>query len=358
MTPGPPYLRLKTPKFAHNNLSFSPYFDRRFALASGSNFGLVGNGRLHIIDLDPSIPGGLRCVKYFETRDVVFDVAWNESHENQIVAACGDGSIKMFDITLEGLPIRSWHEHSSEIMSIDWNNLQKDTFVTASWDSTIKVWTSSRQTSLLTIHSPSSTHSPNDNNKTQIYNASFSPHSPWLLASCGSDGYINLCDLRQQQNQQQQQRSGNSNTIKPILSIPAGVPPLSNANVNSNPDPKQVIDILHCDWNKYEQTLLATANKDGTVRTYDIRRGQNERGQIVGKHELACRKVQWNPHKRDQVASVGYDMACRVWNTNPPSPAYIHQDHTEFAMGLGWSLFDPGLLASAAWDEEVHLYRV
>jgi peroxin-7 len=35
----------------------------------------------------------------------------------------------------------------------------------------------------------------------------------------------------------------------------------------------------------------------------------------------------------------------------------VHTDHSEFVMGLGWALFDPGLLGSCAWDEEVHLYR-
>ena len=35
--------------------------------------------------------------------------------------------------------MKAWHEHSAEIMSIDWNNLVKDQFVTASWDHTLKV---------------------------------------------------------------------------------------------------------------------------------------------------------------------------------------------------------------------------
>jgi peroxin-7 len=84
-----------------------------------------------------------------------------------VIAACGNGALKMFDITLEvsasasssavvrgsckkdpshgrvandqGLPVRAWHEHQAEIMSVEWSNLQKDTFVTASWDQTVKV---------------------------------------------------------------------------------------------------------------------------------------------------------------------------------------------------------------------------
>lgn len=36
----------------------------------------------------------------FDTQDALFDLAWSESHENQIVTASGDGSIRLWDITL------------------------------------------------------------------------------------------------------------------------------------------------------------------------------------------------------------------------------------------------------------------
>lgn len=52
--PVPPYLRLRTPGFAHHGLKFSPYFDGRAAIASGANFGLVGNGRVHVVQTTPA----------------------------------------------------------------------------------------------------------------------------------------------------------------------------------------------------------------------------------------------------------------------------------------------------------------
>ncbi|WWC90196.1 uncharacterized protein L201_005129 [Kwoniella dendrophila CBS 6074] len=348
----PPFLRYKTPNFSHNNLSFSPYFEQRLALASGSNFGLVGNGRIHIINLDPNIHGGIRPIKYFETRDCVFDIAWNESHENQIAAGCGNGAIKLFDVTLEGLPIKSWHEHLAEIMSIEWNNLQKDTFVTSSWDSTIKVWNASRTTSFTTIKA----------HRGQIYNATFSPHSPFLILSCGSDGYINLFDLRSPSSSSPSIQTSNVNTpnqntqttSRTVLSIPAGLQSIHTQNP---------IEILYCDWNKYDQNIIASSSKNGEIKMWDFRyqkhiQNPNTNGsRVIGKHNLASRKVYWNPHKKDSLLSSSYDMTVRTWNTNPQVPGYIHSAHTEFVMAVGWSLYDPGLIASAAWDEEVHLYR-
>ena len=57
----PAVLRVKTPGFTHNALAFSPFFDDRIAVASGQNFGLVENGRVHILQLGPR---GLQVVKW------------------------------------------------------------------------------------------------------------------------------------------------------------------------------------------------------------------------------------------------------------------------------------------------------
>lgn len=51
--PGQPTLRTRTAGFAHHGLKFSPFFDNRFAVASGANFGLIGNGRVHLMTLGP-----------------------------------------------------------------------------------------------------------------------------------------------------------------------------------------------------------------------------------------------------------------------------------------------------------------
>jgi peroxin-7 len=49
---------LPTPGFAHYSLAWSPFHTTQIALASSANYGLVGNGRLHIVSLPPG-PGGL-----------------------------------------------------------------------------------------------------------------------------------------------------------------------------------------------------------------------------------------------------------------------------------------------------------
>jgi peroxin-7 len=66
----------------------------------------------------------------FDTRDGLYDCTWSEENENIIAAASGDGSIKVWDIAREDpRPIRSFEEHSSEVYSVDWNQVNKKTMV-------------------------------------------------------------------------------------------------------------------------------------------------------------------------------------------------------------------------------------
>lgn len=52
---GPPrqvLARLRTEGYAGYSLAYSPFFPATLAVASSANFGLVGNGRLHVNALD------------------------------------------------------------------------------------------------------------------------------------------------------------------------------------------------------------------------------------------------------------------------------------------------------------------
>lgn len=53
--------------------------------------------------------------------------------------ACGDGSIKLFDIGVDTYPVMNYHEHKRETFSVFWNQTAKDTFVSSSWDGTVKI---------------------------------------------------------------------------------------------------------------------------------------------------------------------------------------------------------------------------
>jgi peroxin-7 len=66
-------------------------------------------------------------------------LAWSEINENQLVVACGDGSLKLFDIGAKEFPVMIFHEHNREAFAAAWNPVTKDTFISSSWDGTVKI---------------------------------------------------------------------------------------------------------------------------------------------------------------------------------------------------------------------------
>ena len=55
-------LEFRTQGFNGYAVKYSPFFDSRLAVTTSANFGLVGNGRLHILGLTPN---GIVSEKWF-----------------------------------------------------------------------------------------------------------------------------------------------------------------------------------------------------------------------------------------------------------------------------------------------------
>lgn len=366
-------LRYHMQGYSGYGIQYSPYFDNRLAVVSGSNFGLVGNGKLFILDIDAR--GRINEANSFITQDCLFDVAWNEMHENQVLVAQGDGTLRLFDTKLKQYPIAIFSEHQKEVFSCNWNLVTKQDFVSSSWDGTVKLWSPQRKESLMTLvphpMDISQTITPNSNvpmsnqkshadvtkNKNCIYQAQFSPHDPHLVMCCSGNSYVTLFDLRQ---------------------------PASQANQRSILA-HSGLEALTCDFNKYRPHSVATGGVDNVIRIWDLRMIGSATtspnspaavcvNEIAGVHELAVRKVSWSPHHSNILLSTSYDMTCCVWQdlafdgkrptgrTNSIDQRrgcrYRFTQHTEFVYSADWCLWgQPGHIASTAWDGNVFIWN-
>lgn len=358
---------------------YSPFYDNKLAVATAANYGLVGNGRLYIL----SITNDGRMVQdtYFETQDGLYDVAWSELHENQILTCSGDGSISLFDITLSQFLIKRFQEHQREVFSVYWNMVDKSIFCSSSWDSTIKVWSPVRDQSLLTLSSnkdmtnktemispefqqqqhmqkPPLSTKPIAENLTNdcVYQATFSPHDPNMIISVNSASHCQVWDTR------------SPNPL--ILDF------ISHGG----------LEVLSCDYNKYRPSVIATASVDKSIKIWDLRMipdlqhnflaqknkvGPSPINKLIG-HDFAVRKVQWSPHASDTLMSCSYDMTCKIWKDQTDDSAKYMSNmrmkygealinqcdaHREFVLGCDWSLWGRGFVASTGWDEMVYIWK-
>ena len=306
--------KYRTAGFNGSAVAFSPFYDNKLAVASSANFGLVGNGRLHILGL---APGTLQPIKAFDTQDGLFDVAWSENHENQLVVASGDGSVQLFDVNVPStFPIRKWKEHTKEAFSASWNLVTKDTFCTSSWDGSVKIWHPNQQQSLFTLLG----------HRGCVYQAEHSPAHANVIASVAADGQLCLWDPTQ------------------------GQTPVLSHQVSST-------ETLALAFNKYQPAEIYTSGVDLLINKWDTRM-LNRPVRVLRGHRYAIKKLSTSPFDGETVASSSYDMTTRVWRGE--TCVKVFDAHTEFVSGIDWSVFGvaPGFIATVGWDENVFVWRV
>ncbi|KAJ3358722.1 peroxisomal targeting signal 2 receptor [Kappamyces sp. JEL0680] len=296
----------RTPGFNPYSVQWSPFHPDRIAIASAANFGIVGNGRLFV--LQPGVPE-----KTFDTQDGIFDLAWSEIHEAQLATGGGDGSVKIFDITLPDFPLRSFHEHSKEVYSVDWNLVEKSLFLSSSWDLTCKLWNPEANKSLGTWGGEHSN---------CIYQAAWNPRSAFVFATASGDSTCKIWDTRQPRS---------TTTLK----------------AHSN-------EVLSLDWNKYHPDQLVTGSVDTSIKSWDLRNIHLPLVELRG-HGYAVRRVKASPHDGNLVGSASYDMTVRIWNLALGQQVFVYDGHSEFCLGLDFNLFKRGQLATCAWDESMRI---
>lgn len=118
--------------------------------------------------------------------------------------------------------------------------MRRDSFLSASWDDSVKLWTLDRPTSVRTFLEHSYC----------VYAAMWCPRHADVFASCSGDRTVKVWDVRD---------PGSSLTL-----------------------PAHDHEILSCDWNKYDASILATGSVDKTVRVWDVRAPRAPMAELAG----------------------------------------------------------------------------
>lgn len=79
-------------EFEGYSVKFSPFEQTKLAGCFSQYYGMIGNGRISVFNHNQQT-GILNETHRFNTNDGVFDIAWSEANENQLISAGGDGSV-------------------------------------------------------------------------------------------------------------------------------------------------------------------------------------------------------------------------------------------------------------------------
>ncbi|KAF9816819.1 hypothetical protein SFRURICE_009192 [Spodoptera frugiperda] len=275
------------------------------AVATSQYYGLAGGGTLFFLELAPD-GSTIIEVQKLEWSDGLFDVTWSGTTESAAACGAGDGAIIVWRVGCAA-PLRVLRAHTSEVCSVDWPRTH---LLSASWDTTIKLWDPESEACLSTFVGHSQL----------VYTAAFSPHSPATFASVSGDGHLKLWTCTEP-------------------SRPAAVVKAHDA------------EVLSCDWSRTETHALATAGSDGLIRGWDLRRLTSP------MFTLKVRRVQFSPHAPSILAAGSYDFTTRIWDLKRGcEPLETIRHHSEFTYGLDWNALRPHQIADCGWDSLVHVF--
>lgn len=316
-------------------------------------------------------------------KEAVNDVAWSELSAQTLVGGGGGGTVYVWRLsdrpaTMQGIPaggdvggvlVGELKGHTRDIMSLSWSCVDKRLLTSASIDGHVRLWDMQQLSALRTLQ-----HSP----KPGSCCCSTSPVDAALVASVGADGRLSVYDLR----------------------TPSSGKMPTSATLSFMAHPCEVLCV---DWMKHRPWQLLTGAADGTVALWDLRKSTSGatggptdtttlastcRISSMQAHQLAVRRVASHPFNAQRFASCSYDMHIKIWDSDegtsisipkkpdgPPFTAHAavpspfiggsgwvrlqgcFDHHREFILGMDWSTFNSGLLASTSWDRSICVWN-
>ena len=193
-------------------------------------------------------------------------------------------------------PLQIFAEHSREAYSVHWNLVQKNTFVTGSWDNTIKVVRYCASSPLSGGAWPSR------------YALSYARLSPLIC-------WVRVCRSLQWD-------------------------PMNARSLVTFREHTHVVYAVS--WSPYRADAFASCSGDNTVRVWDCRVPSRSQT-VIRAHDYEVLSLDWNKYDENVLVSGSVDKSLRGWDVrNPARPLFVLTGHTyairRYLHGKRWSL--------------------
>ncbi|KAI1259349.1 WD domain-containing protein [Xylariaceae sp. FL1019] len=258
-----------------------------------------------------------------------------------------DGSILIFDRTKHSSepngqvnPQIRLEGHSHEGFGLSWSPHVQGSLASGSEDRTVCLW------DLKTLQSGKNTLGPArrfTHHSNIVNDVQYHPISRNFIGSVSDDLTLQILDIRQA-----------SDRLSSLVAK------------NGHND---AINALS--FNPSSEVLVATASADKTIGIWDLRNVKEKVHTLEG-HQDAVTSLAWHPHESGILGSSSYDRRIIFWDLSrvgeeqqpddqedgPPELLFMHGGHTNHLADFSWNLNDPWLVASAAEDNMLQIWKV
>ncbi|KAK9363136.1 WD40-repeat-containing domain protein [Lipomyces starkeyi] len=227
--------------------------------------------------------------------------------------------------------------HTKEGYGLSWNLHKHGNLLTGSEDTTVALWDINNYTKTSTTLSPVKKFTTH----TAIVNdvAWHNLHDS-LFGTVSDDLTLQIHDIR-------------STSATPVQKVQAHAEAVNAISFNSA-----------------SEYILATASADKTVALWDLRKLSICLHSLQGHNDdVTC--LQWSPHEETILASASHDRRVIIWDVSrigqeqtpedaedgPPELLFIHGGHTNRISDFSWSPTMPWVMASAAEDNLLQIWK-
>jgi WD40 repeat protein len=318
--------------------------------------------------------------------------------KKRVLCAGDDGSICVLNVQNRQIEYQSSAGHKETIFDCKMSPTSPNVFCTASYDSTVKVWSISDLSLTTTLHG----------NGDVIYSCDWSPKGSMIAASSYS-GLLTVWDVETgrelarylHHTKASYAVAWNRHSENLIATTSAdGALTIIHVNFEALYDPhktlhtgsrKQSVNshrtqltgsdvsfrfqhpaaVYGCAWSYTHASVIATACHDGIVRVFNHVFKDALMYQLVG-HTMRVFGLAWSPLVPGQLASGSDDMTVNIWDmaldrslttlsrSEPApsvSPSKRLSGHTQFVRALSWNFEHRDALLSGSWDATIRLWN-